>query len=103
MHINNYERFAATTAASGGAEENNGKNGESAHAKPKGRNKKRSSAAEREESGSEIDSEEDEMMHLKSMLPLPEGVLKVNLGIPIIVVCHKVDLIGRGDKAQFLE
>jgi len=26
-------------------------------------------------------------------MPLPEGVLKVNLGIPIIVVCQKVDLL----------
>ena len=42
-------------------------------------------------------------MNLKNELPLPEGVLKVNLGVPIIVACHKVDLIGRGDKAQFLE
>jgi hypothetical protein len=37
------------------------------------------------------------------MLPLPEGVLVTNLGIPIIVVCHKVDLIGRADKSQSLE
>lgn len=36
-------------------------------------------------------------------MPLPEGVLKLNLGIPIVVVCHKVDLISRGDKAQLLE
>jgi GTPase SAR1 family protein len=32
-------------------------------------------------------------------MPLAEGVLKVNLGIPIIVVCNKVDLILRGEKA----
>lgn len=40
---------------------------------------------------------------MKSRMPLPEGVLKLNLGIPIVVVCHKVDLISRGDKAQLLE
>jgi len=43
------------------------------------------------------------MEEARSTLPLPEGVLQVNLGIPITVVCHKVDLIGRGDKAQSLE
>jgi hypothetical protein len=36
-------------------------------------------------------------------MPLPEGVLKVNLGIPIIVVCSKIDLLIRGEKSQFLE
>jgi dynein light intermediate chain 1, cytosolic len=34
---------------------------------------------------------------------LAEGVLKVNLGIPIIVVCSKVDLLLRGEKATYLE
>jgi hypothetical protein len=43
------------------------------------------------------------MDHLKDQIPLPEGVLKSNLGIPIIVTCHKADLISRGDRAQFLE
>jgi hypothetical protein len=28
-----------------------------------------------------------------------EGVLKVNLGIPIIVACSKVDLLVRGEKS----
>lgn len=36
-------------------------------------------------------------------MPLQEGVLKVNLGIPIIVACNKVDLLVRGDKASQLE
>lgn len=36
-------------------------------------------------------------------MPLGEGVLSVNLGIPIIVVCHKIDMMLRGEKAQFLE
>jgi hypothetical protein len=31
-------------------------------------------------------------------MPLREGVLQVNLGIPIIVVCSKIDLMARGDK-----
>ena len=30
-------------------------------------------------------------------------MLKVNLGIPIIVVCSKVDLLLRGDKSHLLE
>lgn len=48
-------------------------------------------------------NDEDDFSNLKSMLPLPEGVLKINLGIPIIVLCNKVDLMMRGEKSQFLE
>jgi hypothetical protein len=33
------------------------------------------------------------MKTAKAMMPLGEGVLKMNLGIPIIVVCAKVDLL----------
>lgn len=40
---------------------------------------------------------------LKSKIPLQEGVLKVNLGIPIIIVCTKTDLINHGDKVQQLQ
>jgi len=36
-------------------------------------------------------------------MDLPEGCLKVNLGIPIIVVVNKVDLLLHGDKKAFLE
>ena len=36
-------------------------------------------------------------------LPLPEGILKVNLGVPIVVVCSKADLIQHGDKKNYLE
>jgi GTPase SAR1 family protein len=36
-------------------------------------------------------------------MPLAEGVLKVNLGIPIVVVCNKIDMLLRGEKAQYLE
>jgi hypothetical protein len=38
-----------------------------------------------------IDEDFDDFSDLKSRLPLPEGVLQVNLGIPIIVVCHKIE------------
>jgi len=31
--------------------------------------------------------------NLKSELPLPEGVLRTNIGIPIIVVVNKSDLV----------
>ncbi|CDW77480.1 cytoplasmic dynein 1 light intermediate chain 2 [Stylonychia lemnae] len=50
-----------------------------------------------------LDDDFDDYKDLKSRLPLPEGVLKVNLGIPIIVVCQKIDLLLRGDKSQLLE
>lgn len=46
-----------------------------------------------------LDDDLDDYKDLRSRLPLPEGVLKVNLGIPIIVVCHKIDLLLRGDKS----
>jgi hypothetical protein len=50
-----------------------------------------------------LDDDLDDFSDLKSKLPLPEGVLQVNLGIPIIVVGHKIDLLLRGDKAALLE
>lgn len=50
-----------------------------------------------------IDEDLDDFSDLKARLPLPEGVLQVNLGIPIIVVCHKIDLLLRGEKSQLLE
>ena len=52
-----------------------------------------------EEEESKERDEDEYAAELKSKLPLPEGVLKVNLGIPIIVICNKVDLVMRGDKA----
>ena len=39
--------------------------------------------------GSEISDEED----VRVEMPLGPGILKVNLGIPIIVVCNKIDLL----------
>ena len=47
----------------------------------------------------EEEEDSDITEDLKRRMPLPEGVLKVNLGIPIIVVCNKIDLLLRGDKA----
>lgn len=45
--------------------------------------------------------EEDEDVRVQ--MPLGEGVLKVNLGIPITVVVTKADLLQHGEKAKFLE
>ena len=59
--------------------------------------------AEDKDSDSDDSAAENFMDYLQDQIPLPEGVLKSNLGIPIIVACHKADLIGRGDRAQFLE
>jgi hypothetical protein len=56
----------------------------------------------RDETAVDLDDDED-YSDLRAELPLAEGVLKVNLGIPIIVVCSKVDLLLRGDKSQLLE
>jgi Dynein light intermediate chain (DLIC) len=50
-----------------------------------------------------MDNDDIDYAELRTEIPLPEGVLKVNLGIPIIVVCSKVDLLVRGDKAALLE
>ena len=35
----------------------------------------------------------DDDMDVRLDMPLGEGILKVNLGIPIIVVCNKIDII----------
>lgn len=40
---------------------------------------------------------------IKLEMPLPDGCLKVNLGIPIIVVVNKGDLLLHGDKKSFLD
>jgi GTPase SAR1 family protein len=52
------------------------------------------------------ESEEEEKYlesDLKMEIPLPEGCLKVNLGIPILVIVNKVDLLLHGDKKSYLE
>lgn len=42
-------------------------------------------------------------MDVRLEMPLGEGVLKVNLGIPIVVLCNKVDMINaHGEKAKLL-
>jgi dynein light intermediate chain 1 len=51
----------------------------------------------------EAEDDTDDLSEIKAQMPLQEGVLKVNLGIPIIVVCNKIDLLLRGEKAPFLE
>lgn len=55
--------------------------------------------------GGEDDSDSaDDDMDVRLEMPLGEGVLKVNLGIPIIVICNKVDLINaQGEKAKLLQ
>ena len=35
-------------------------------------------------------------------MDLPEGVLSVNLGIPIIIVCNKIDVLQQGAKAKII-
>lgn len=47
-------------------------------------------------------SDGEEIEDQRKDLALGEGVLKVNLGIPIIVVCNKIDLLIHGEKAEFL-
>lgn len=47
-------------------------------------------------------TEEDGEPDMREKLELGEGVLKVNLGIPIVVICNKVDLLAHGEKAKYL-
>lgn len=118
MHINNFEKLAAAAATAAspereGEEQKNGGGAKKQSASPNKRNG-RSKQSQREyanegdsddqiTSDRDSDDDDDDFKDLQSMLPLPEGVLQINLGIPIVVVCHKVDLIARGDKAQLLE
>ena len=37
-------------------------------------------------------SEDSEIEDVRVEMPLPPGVLKVNLGIPVVVVCNKISL-----------
>ncbi len=50
-----------------------------------------------------IDDNLDDLGDLRQKMPLPEGVLRVNLGIPIVVAISKVDLLVRGELATLLE
>jgi len=46
----------------------------------------------------------NEEMDVRFEMPLGEGVLKVNLGIPIVVLCNKVDIVHQsGEKAKLLQ
>ena len=56
----------------------------------------------RQDETEKLGSDDETVEDLKKELALGEGVLKVNLGIPIVVVCNKVDLLIHGDKAKFL-
>lgn len=47
-------------------------------------------------------TEEEGEPDMREKLELGEGVLKVNLGIPIVVICNKVDLLAYGEKAKYL-
>lgn len=51
----------------------------------------------------EEDASDDDVEDVRIQMPLGEGVLKVNLGIPITVVVTKADLLQHGEKAKFLE
>ena len=46
-----------------------------------------------------MDDDEIDMERVRQEMPLPEGVLEVNLGIPVIIACTKSDLLLHGDKA----
>lgn len=43
--------------------------------------------------GDDLDSDLSADDDIRLDMPLGEGVLKVNLGIPIIVLCNKIDII----------
>ena len=50
------------------------------------------------------DSDDSDVEDVRVEMPLGAGVLKVNLGIPILVVCNKIDLLTiNGDRAKLLE
>ncbi len=53
--------------------------------------------------GADSDGEDQEIEDLKLQLPLNEGCLKVNLGVPIMIIVNKSDLLLHGDKKAFLE
>ena len=62
---------------------------------------KRSTAQQAAEKKDDANSDSDDDARME--LPLPEGVLKVNLGIPVVVVCNKVDiLMQQGQKYKIL-
>lgn len=56
-----------------------------------------------EDEANSDDDEKETIEDVRLEMDLPEGVLKVNLGIPIMVVVSKVDVLLHGEKKQFLE
>ena len=66
--------------------------------------KGRKETQNREGKEAEDGSDDSEIDDVRVEMPLGQGVLKVNLGIPIIVVCNKIDLLTvHGERAKFLE
>ena len=66
----------------------------------KGRKKTKKQETGEGEDGSDGSDIED----VREEMPLPPGVLKVNLGIPIIVVCNKIDYLSvHNERSKFLE
>lgn len=58
-----------------------------------------------EEAGNDNGENDDaaDLNELKKELPLSEGVLKTNLGIPMIVAITKADLLLYGDLRTYLD
>ena len=48
-------------------------------------------------------SKEEDDVNLKEELPLGEGVLEVNLGIPLVIVCTKSDVIKANEKGIYTD
>ena len=55
------------------------------------------------ENGDEENDDAADLNELKKELPLSEGVLKTNLGIPMIVAITKADLLLYGDLRTYLD
>lgn len=58
---------------------------------------------EKHAQNSSDESDGQEEVDARLDMDLPESCLKVNLGIPILVIVQKVDLLLHGDKKQFLD
>jgi dynein light intermediate chain 1 len=57
-----------------------------------------------EEDGRDVLSDdEDDLNAAIDMIPLEEGVLTINIGIPLIVVCNKSDILIHGEMAGYFK
>lgn len=57
-----------------------------------------------EEGNPKTEKPNEETLNLKLEMPLKEGLLKVNIGIPIIFVVNKSDAVGQtGERKRFEE